>query len=191
MAAVPYVRGLREVGSGCYAWFEPPGSWGLSNSGVVRIDDEVLVVDTQNDVGRARALRAAADRVAGDGALTTVVNTHEDGDHWFGNMLFDGARIVATAAASDGMRALRMDPRRLAELGDEGTALQRWAHWRSETFDYAQWQPVFPSETFEGALTVNVDPWKRVTAKQREQIEAEAERLAAFRDVDLAAVAYA
>ena len=51
----------------------------------------------------------------------------------------------------------------------------------------ATWRP----KTAKGALTVNVDPWKRVTAKQREQIEAEAERLAAVRDVDLAAVAYA
>ena len=51
----------------------------------------------------------------------------------------------------------------------------------------ATWRP----KTAKGALTVNVDPWKRLTAKQREQIEAEAERLAAFRGVDLAGVAYA
>lgn len=51
----------------------------------------------------------------------------------------------------------------------------------------ASWRP----KTAKGALTVNVDPWKRVTAKQRKQIEAEAERLAAFRGVDLAGVAYA
>ncbi|GAA1826893.1 hypothetical protein GCM10009836_00620 [Pseudonocardia ailaonensis] len=141
---------------GCSVWFEPPGSWGLSNSGVVKIGDEVLVVDTQNDVTRAAALRAAALGVAGTDSVTTVVNTHDDGDHWFGNMFFDDCRIVATAAAADGMRALRMDPRRLSELGSDGSALQGWSRWRAETFSYEDWRPVFPTETFDDALTVKL-----------------------------------
>jgi cyclase len=156
MPSAPFSRGLHEVGPNCWAWFEPPGSWGLSNSGLVRIGDEMLVIDTQNDVGRARAVRAAATDLGGPDSVTTVVNTHEDGDHWFGNMLFDGARIVATTAAADGMRTLRVDPRRLSEVGDEGTALRRWSRWRASIYDYEGWRPVYPTETFDGAQTLKI-----------------------------------
>ena len=156
MASVPFSRGLHEVAPSCWAWFEPPGSWGLSNSGLVRIGDEMLVIDTQNDVGRARAVRAAATDLGGPGSVTTVVNTHEDGDHWFGNMMFDGARIVATTAAAAGMRTLRVDPRRLSDVGEEGTALRRWSRWRASIYDYEGWRPVYPTETFDGARTLEV-----------------------------------
>lgn len=156
MSSVPFSRGLHEVAPNCWAWFEPPGSWGLSNSGIVRVGDEMLVIDTQNDVGRARAVRAAATELGGPDSVTTVVNTHEDGDHWFGNMLFEDARIVATTAAADGMRTLRVDPRRLAEVGEEGTALRRWSRWRASIYDYEGWRPVHPTETFDGAHTLKV-----------------------------------
>ena len=51
-----YTRGLHDVGDGCQVWLEPPGGWGLANSGVVIGDSEVLVVDTQNDMALAAAL---------------------------------------------------------------------------------------------------------------------------------------
>ncbi|MGI5127899.1 MBL fold metallo-hydrolase [Pseudonocardia sp. CA-107938] len=156
MASAPFSRGLHEVAPNCWAWFEPPGSWGLSNSGIVRIGDELLVIDTQNDVPRARAVRAAAVDLGGPDSVTTVVNTHEDGDHWFGNMVFEDARIVATTAAADGMRTLRVDPRRLADVGAEGSALRRWSRWRASIYDYAGWRPVYPTETFDGAHTLKV-----------------------------------
>ncbi|MTD55174.1 MBL fold metallo-hydrolase [Amycolatopsis pithecellobii] len=154
MAWVPYSRGLHHVAEGCWAWLEPPGTWGMSNSGLVTIGGETLVVDTQIDPPRARALRAAATGVAEE--ITTVVNTHDDGDHWFGNLVFEDARILATTAASDAMRTMPMDPRRLGEIGGEGTALRRWSQWRAEVYDYEGWRPAYPTETFDGSLTVKL-----------------------------------
>jgi cyclase len=156
MSATPYVRGLRTVAAGCHAWFEPPGSWGLSNSGVVVSGDEALVVDTQNDMPRGRALLAAARKVAGRRDITTVVNTHDDGDHWFGNLFFDGARIVATSAAQKGMQELSRDPRTLRAAAPEGSVLQNWLNWRADVFDYAGWRPVLPTETFSGTISIDV-----------------------------------
>ncbi len=46
------------------------------------------------------------------------------------------------------------------------------------------WRP----KTRGGGFTVRLEPWTRVAAPLRAAIEAEAERLAAFRDLDLAGV---
>ena len=49
-----YARGLHRLGNGCFAWLEPPGSWGLSNSGVLVAGDEVLVELTPYDLTKGR-----------------------------------------------------------------------------------------------------------------------------------------
>ena len=154
----PYTKGLNRIAEGCYAWFEPPGSWGLANSGVVVSGDEVLVVDTQNDMPRARGLRDAVGEVAGAAQVTTVVNTHCDGDHWFGNLLFEDARIMATPQASAEMQELLHDPRRIAEAAAAapGPALRDFLAWRADAYDYAGWRPVFPTETFADRTTITV-----------------------------------
>ncbi|OLS99485.1 hypothetical protein BJF90_08205 [Pseudonocardia sp. CNS-004] len=158
VAATPYTRGLNRIADGCYAWFEPPGSWGLANSGIVVSGDEVLVVDTQNDVPRARGLRDAVREVAGSGEVGTVVNTHADGDHWFGNQFFDGARILATAEAAAEMRELTHDPRliRKAAAAAEGRELRDFLNWRAEMFDYTDWRPVFPTETVTAKSSITI-----------------------------------
>lgn len=148
--------GLNDLGHGCHAWLELPGSWGMSNAGVVERAGEVLIVDTRNDVPRATRLREDALALAGDARVSTVVNTHADGDHWYGNLVFEDATIIASKAAAQGMREIEMDPRELSEMGAPGTAFRRWTHWRSKFFDYSGWRPVYPTKTFEGRLDLSV-----------------------------------
>lgn len=158
MAAIPYTTGLTEIGHGCYAWFEPPGSWGLANSGVVLAGDEVLVVDTQNDMARARSLRDAVRAVAGGREIGAVVNTHADGDHWFGNLFFSDARILATAGAAAQMQELRRDPRKIRQTAQAapGPALRDFLNWRADFFDYTDWRPVFPTDTFSTKKSISI-----------------------------------
>jgi cyclase len=156
MGDVAYTRGLHRLGEGCSVWFEPPGSWGLSNSGVLVAGEEALVVDTQNDMPRARALADAIRLSAPSATVTTVVNTHADGDHWLGNVIFEGARIVAGEAAAAGMRSFWLDPRRLDSIGVPGTVLHDWIGWRRQAFDYRDWRPVYPTETFVGRRRITV-----------------------------------
>lgn len=143
-------QGIVALGHGCHARIELPGTWGMANAGVVESNGEILIVDTQNDVPRARRLQAEALALAPHSQISTVVNTHADGDHWYGNLVFEDATIIATEAAARGMRAIEMDPRELTEMGPPGSAFRRWTRWRSEFFDYDGWRPVYPTETFEG-----------------------------------------
>lgn len=155
-AQLPYSRGLHDLGDGCHAWLEPPGSWGFANSGVVVGDSDVLVVDTQNDLPMAAALRTAVDEVAAGRPVTAVVNTHSDGDHWNGNLLYEGARIIASQATADEMADMWLDPARLSEMANTATAFGRFLTWRTEAFDYDGWRPVHPTETFSGTMSLSV-----------------------------------
>src|SRR5262247_1245848 len=99
-----YTKGLHEVANGSFAWLQPDGSWGWSNAGLVVDGGEALLVDTlfdlrltQEMLDAMRAAVPAAERIG------TLVNTHSNGDHTFGNALVGGAEIVATRACAEEM----------------------------------------------------------------------------------------
>lgn len=153
---VPYTRGLHDLGGGCYAWLEPPGSWGLANSGIVLDGTSRLIIDTQNDMHLGRALHTAVQELSTEVADTTVVNTHADSDHWSGNVFYDGARIVASEATFDEMRNMWLNQADLESIAQKDTAFGRFVKWRTETFDYTDWRPVYPTETFLKETAINV-----------------------------------
>jgi cyclase len=45
-----YTRGLHDLGTGCFAWLQPDGSWGWSNAGLVVDGEATLLVDTLFDL---------------------------------------------------------------------------------------------------------------------------------------------
>ena len=100
----PYTLGLHEIGSGCWAYLQPDGSWGYSNAGLVTDGEASLLVDTLFDLKLTRAmLDAMRDATPAARAIDTVVNTHANGDHCFGNALVRDATILASAACAEEM----------------------------------------------------------------------------------------
>src|ERR671923_1505669 len=101
-----YTRGLHDVGDGVWAYLQPDGGWGWSNAGLVADGGASLLVDTLFDLrltadmlDTMRAAVPAASRIG------TVVNTHANGDHCYGNALVADAEIVASSAAAEEMDA--------------------------------------------------------------------------------------
>lgn len=90
-------RSLDAVGDGVWAYTQLPGSWGWSNAGLVTDGDESLLVDTLFDA-KTTASMLEAMRKASRAAerIRTVVNTHGNGDHCYGNALVAEAEIVGT-----------------------------------------------------------------------------------------------
>ena len=83
-----YARGLQEVGDGLYAYLQPDGGWGWSNAGLIADGDATLLVDTLFDLPLTeRMLRSMRDAVPAAARIGTLVNTHANGDHCFGNQL--------------------------------------------------------------------------------------------------------
>lgn len=80
-----YTLGLHEVGAGCHAYLQPDGGWGWSNAGLIVGDGQSLLVDTLFDLDLTAAMLDAMASVTEVAPIDTVVNTHANGDHCYGN----------------------------------------------------------------------------------------------------------
>ncbi|APR84919.1 Fumarylacetoacetase [Minicystis rosea] len=154
MTSTSYARGLRDLGGGCYAYLQPDGSWGLSNAGLVVDGGESLLVDTLFDRAHTEAMLTAMRAAEPSAArIGTVVNTHHNGDHCFGNELCEGAEIIASQAAAAAM--LKEPPALLhgflANAGQLGPLGEYLIHCFGR-FDFAGIRQVLPTVTFTGRL---------------------------------------
>ena len=155
----PYSKGLHDLGNGCFAWLVPDGSWGYSNAGLIVDGEETLLVDTLFDL---RSTREMLDRmrrqVPAAQNIGTLVNTHANGDHTFGNQLVTGARIVATAKCRDEM--LERPPEFFRTLfgnwQNMGPAGAFMHEVMGSRFDFSDVLAAPPTTTFDGTLSLNV-----------------------------------
>jgi cyclase len=91
--ASPAAR-LHQVAPGIHAWVQPDGSWWLNNAGAVAGDDGALVIDTCASAARTRRFLAALDTATGGVPVRMAVNTHQHGDHTYGNSLLPAATVI-------------------------------------------------------------------------------------------------
>src|SRR6266851_8741316 len=95
-----FTKGLHDIGNGCYAYLQPTGSWGWSNAGLIVDSGQSMLVDTLFDLKLTREMLEAMRRAEpkATAQIGTLVNTHSNGDHCFGNELVTGAEIIASKA---------------------------------------------------------------------------------------------
>lgn len=86
---------LVEIVDGIYAWLQPDGTWWLNNAGAVHQGDAVLLVDTCATKDRTHALLRAVADATGGATVRWAVNTHQHGDHTYGNALLPGSTVLA------------------------------------------------------------------------------------------------
>jgi len=159
MPSWPYVKGVQDLGSGCFAYLQPDGTWGWSNAGLVTDSGESLLVDTLFDLKCTREMLAGF-RAAAPAAhrIGTLVNTHSNGDHTFGNQLVAGAEIIASRACAEEMR--QRPPEELAAMMRNWRALGPGPAFFHEVmgtrFDFEGIALTLPTRTFERALTLHV-----------------------------------
>jgi cyclase len=158
MGGRDYKGGLQEVGDGLYAYLQPDGGWGLSNAGLVSDGDETLLIDTLFDLALTERMLVEMRRAVPAAArIGTVVNTHANGDHCYGNQLLGGARIVASERTSAEMGEL--PPAAMAALVEQapnmGVLGEFFLHCFG-AFEFTGIEPVLPSETFSGELGLRV-----------------------------------
>jgi cyclase len=153
-ASVPYTKGLHQLTSNCYAWLVPDGTWGWSNAGLITGDGESLLVDTLFDLAMTGEMLAGLAPVTSSHPIRAVMNTHANGDHWFGNELVAGAEIIASAETAAEMAA--NGPELILGLLAQGGAVGRFAGHIFAPFDFTGITPTLATRTFERELTLDV-----------------------------------
>ena len=86
---------LHTVVDGVHAWVQPDGSWWNNNAGAITGDDGTgLIVDTCATETRTRRFLDAVRDATGDAPIRLAVNTHQHGDHTYGNCLLPEATVL-------------------------------------------------------------------------------------------------
>jgi glyoxylase-like metal-dependent hydrolase (beta-lactamase superfamily II) len=174
---------LHELGNGLYAYTQLPGSWGWSNAGLVVDGDQTLLVDTLFDKRLTAEMLTAMRRVAPAAArIGTVVNTHGNGDHCYGNSVVPGAEIIGSRGCREDLasappsrnQSLMRAGRVVLAMGGLGSLLGRAAGvfglhtltWMAEAapfalplmegFEFKDNDVVLPTRIFEDRLTLSV-----------------------------------
>lgn len=159
MARWAFTKGLHDLGNGCWAYLQPDGGWGWSNAGLITDGGESLLVDTLFDLKlTAEMLAAMRDAAPAARAIDTLVNTHANGDHTYGNQLVAGAEIVASDACRAEMERLPPEAfiARLASWRDQGDSGALLHELMGRKFDFTGIVNTPPTRTFETELTLSV-----------------------------------
>ena len=158
MSKWQFTKGLHDLGQGCFAYLQPDGSWGWSNAGLITQGEDSLLVDTLFDLKlTGEMLKVMRDAVPQASNIGTLVNTHANGDHTFGNQLVEDAVIIASAAGASEMAEL--PPQALAEIMQNAGAMGEAGEFLMKLFDVFDFEGIqlqVPTDTFSGMMTRKV-----------------------------------
>jgi cyclase len=156
MTTATYRKGLHDLGRGCHAWLQPDGGWGWSNAGLVTGSGASVLIDTLFDLPCTAEMLAGIAVVTDDHPITTVVNTHSDGDHYFGNQLLAGRglEIIASQAAADLMTQEAVDE--VVALTQRPGPVGDWIRKTFAPFNFDGVESTGPTRTFTGRCDLDV-----------------------------------
>ncbi|MBV9022952.1 MAG: MBL fold metallo-hydrolase [Streptomycetaceae bacterium] len=152
-----YTPGLHQVADGTYAYLGRLG-WGWSNAGLVVGAGQSLLVDTLFTLGLTRDLLHAVRQAAPAAPVSTVVTTHANPDHTWGNQLLDEAEIISSRqTAEDSSHEVPPEVVRALLTGPVADGLEtEYLHRHFGVFDFSGITPVGPTRTFDGRLELDV-----------------------------------
>jgi cyclase len=145
---------FEHLRGGSHAWLQPDGGWGLSNSGLIVGHGEALLVDTLFDLAHTRRMLTAMEGALVGAPITTVVNTHGNGDHWFGNELVLDAEIIASAGSVADM--LAVGPDMVAALAGMPGPTGDYVSQIFGRYEFTGITPTYPHREYDGELAITV-----------------------------------
>jgi len=154
-----YTKGLHKISSSVYAYLSPHGQWGLSNAGLIVNGNQSMLVDTLIDLNLTRemldVMKKAVPRAAE--VIDTLIITHGDDDHFFGNELVKGAEIICTKGCAKDMS--ERSPQEFADILKKAPTMGElgdfFLHCFGE-FDFESSNPLPATRTFEGSLSLSI-----------------------------------
>lgn len=158
MSASGFDKGLVELADGVHAYLQPDGSWGWSNSGVVIGDGQSLLVDTLFDIKLTAEMLQTMEPHVARAPISTVVNTHANGDHCYGNQLLAGSAVdfVASEAARHEMEEIPPSTMAMLVKSVPGGNLARFLQHAFGPFDFEGIEIPPVTTTFTGTLDLDI-----------------------------------
>jgi cyclase len=151
---------LVAVGPDLYACLQPDTGWGASNSGLIDRGGG-LVVDTFWDLPLTRSLISCYAEV-NPNPVARLVNTHNNGDHCWGNQLFaeQGTEIIGHRLCVEGFTR-EVAPELLLSLSEMDPAFvpRQWTTFAAamRTFDFHGITLTPPTTALDGDTTLDLD----------------------------------
>ena len=154
-----FTKGLHDIGKGHFAYLQPTGTWGFSNAGLVVDGEESLLVDTLFDERMTGEMLSTMKDATGIGGkeITSLVNTHANGDHTFGNRLVENAEIYASKASAEEMN--EQPPEMLAQYIKMAPQMGELGEYMLHCFGGFDFEGVklrLPTQLFSGEKTLKV-----------------------------------
>ena len=154
-----YSKGLHDLGNSIYAYLQPDGSWGWSNTGIITDGDASLLIDTLFDLRLTQEmLDTMRKSIPAAAHIDTLVNTHANGDHYFGNQLVAEAQIIASRRTAEEM-PIAVSPAELAMMLKQAPQLGQLGEFAVHCFGPFVFDNItltLPKKTFEGTMSLNV-----------------------------------
>ncbi len=158
MSVFDFKKGVVKLGERVWAYIQPDGAWGLSNAGLMVDQGKSLLIDTLYDVKLTKEMLVAMRKVAPEAeTINYLINTHDNGDHWFGNEAAKAGEIIATKSCAEAMAGFTPETmaeimKGASELGDVGAFFLNCFG----KFSYDNITAALPTRTFEGRLELEV-----------------------------------
>jgi len=160
-----YQEGLYKLEHDIYAWMVPNGSWGESNAGLLVGNGESLLIDTLWDVNYTHVMLQAMRTFTKGNPLKYVVNTHADGDHFWGNELVTDVEIITSKSSY--LEMMHAKPRSMLLLKKMGKLFSvikifnndKVGHWfqrMTAPYAFTSVKHTPATRTFEGELIISV-----------------------------------
>jgi glyoxylase-like metal-dependent hydrolase (beta-lactamase superfamily II) len=153
---VPFTKGLHEIGDDVFAYLQPTGSWGYSNAGLLAGDGTSLLIDTLIDLKLTREMLSAMRQITETKPIDTLINTHANGDHCWGNQLVpERADIYTTVATAEEMRLV--SPQMIEGLKHTADPeLKPFVDIAFGDFSLDEINPRMPDHTFTDSLSLTI-----------------------------------
>lgn len=150
-------REWSEIAEGVAAFTQLPGTWGWSNSGVVSGEGASLLVDTLFDAALTTSMLDQASSLLAGRPIRTVVNTHANGDHCYGNSVLAGdVDVIASEVTSEAMTETTPELMAAMLTAGLGDPLGAYFDHAFGAFGFAATTLRTAGRTFEGRLTLDV-----------------------------------